>query len=125
VGLDVERVVVAELILAGAARDLAADAQPVGEACELYVRDLDGHREVFALAAGIAHLVVVPLDAPGGVAGDEIARFEDVGEMPEVVDGFGRERQPLAAGFALPAARNSHSGYSGGAVTTLAFSLHC
>jgi hypothetical protein len=41
--------------------------------------------------------------------------------MPEVIDGFGRERQPLAAGLALPAARNSHGGCSGGAVTTLVF----
>jgi hypothetical protein len=39
--------------------------------------------------------------------------------MPEIVDGFGRERQPLAAGLALSATRNSHRECSGGAVTTL------
>jgi hypothetical protein len=43
--------------------------------------------------------------------------------MPEIVDGFGRERQPLAAGLALPAAGNSHRECSGGAVTTFVFLL--
>jgi hypothetical protein len=43
--------------------------------------------------------------------------------MPEIVDGFGRERQPLAAGLALSATRNAHRECSGGAVTTLVFCL--
>jgi len=44
---------------------------------------------VFALAAGVPHLVVVSLDPAGGVALDEVPGFEDVREVPEVVDVLG------------------------------------
>ncbi len=101
--------VVAELVLAGTGDDDAADAQAVGEAGELHVVDLDGDVEVLALAAGVPHLLVVALDAAGGVAGDEVTRFEDVREVPEVVDVLGDERDSLAPLLAATAARNAHT----------------
>jgi hypothetical protein len=117
--LDVQRVVVAELVLAGAADDLAADAESVGEAGELDVLDLDGDVEVFAFATRVAEVLLGALDAPGGVALDEVARFEHVREVPEVVDVLGDERHPLAPLLAATPAYDAHVGSRRAGVTCL------
>jgi hypothetical protein len=41
--------------------------------------------------------------------------------MPQIVDGFGRQRQSLPPRLGGLTAGNSHTGRSGGAVTTLVF----
>jgi hypothetical protein len=69
--------------------------------------------EVLALAAGIAQLFIVALDAPGRVPRDGVAGFDDVREMPEVVHALGDQRGPLFAPFDLLSLGNSHTRISG------------
>ena len=83
--LDVQRVMVADLVLARGRLDGARHSEAVGEFVELAVLHRDSHRHRFALAASIPQLIVVALDASGRLPGDEVAGFEHVGEMPEVV----------------------------------------
>ena len=108
--LDVQRVMVAELVLPGTADDDAADPESVGEAGELHVLYLQRDVDVFAFTAGVAHLVVVPLDASAGVTIHVVAGFEDVRQVPEVVDVLRDDRQPGASLLAATTALDSHTG---------------
>jgi len=83
---DVYRMMLFELVLAGALLDKAADAQTVGETGELDGLDIETDPDVFALTTGVPELVVVALDTPGRVARHPVARLHDVREMPQVVE---------------------------------------
>jgi len=108
VSLDVERMVAAELVLSRAADNRPSDPEPVGESSELDVCNLKRNEEVFTLAAGVPHTVVVALNPSGGVAFDPVARFEHVSEVPEVVDVLGDECEPLAALLAIAPLGDAH-----------------
>jgi len=107
--LDVQRVVHAELIFPRAVLDGASDSQAVRELVELHVLDLDGDEHVLALPARVPHLVVLALDAAVGVARHEVPGFEDVREVPEVVEALGDERDALAAALDPPALLQLHT----------------
>ncbi len=94
--LDVERVVKTQLVLPRAVGDDPADADAVGEAMELHVLHFQRDVHVFAFAARVPHLVVGALDAAGRITRDFVARFEEIRQVPEVVQALGNERDSLA-----------------------------
>ncbi len=109
---DVDGVVLAELVLAGALLDAAADAQTVGETGELDGVDVETDPDVLALAAGVPELVVVALDAPGRVARHPVARLHDMREMPQVVETLRNHRQTLPVSLCLHPVGDAHTSVS-------------
>ncbi len=113
VALDVDRVVLAELVLARAALDGTADAQAVREAGELDSLDTELHPEVLALPAGVPELVVVALDAPGRVTCHPVTRLDDMREVPQVVEALWNDCQALPVTLGLRPVGNTHTPVSG------------
>jgi len=112
--LDVERVMEVELVLPRTGGDLAADAEPVCELRELDVLDLEFDPHRLALTAGVPRHVVVALDAAGRVARDGVAGFENVGEMPQIVEALRDDGDPFAASLRPLAVGDAHAGSPSG-----------